>query len=79
MDCTYHQQVPFILIEGEGRKIVGHGGNVQLRENGKLADIAPTILDILQLSKPPEMTGESLITTSKYEVKQNRTPVSISV
>jgi 2,3-bisphosphoglycerate-independent phosphoglycerate mutase len=72
-------QVPFILIEGEGRKIVGHGGNVQLRENGKLADIAPTILDILQLPKPPEMTGESLITTSEYEVKQNRTPVSISV
>jgi 2,3-bisphosphoglycerate-independent phosphoglycerate mutase len=72
-------QVPFILIEGEGRKIVGHGGSVQLRENGKLADIAPTILDILQLPKPQEMTGESLIETSEYDVKQNRTPVSISV
>lgn len=72
-------QVPFILIEGEGRKIVGHGGNVQLRENGKLADIAPTILDILQLPKPQEMTGKSLIQTSEYEVKKNRTPVSIPV
>jgi 2,3-bisphosphoglycerate-independent phosphoglycerate mutase len=72
-------QVPLILIEGEGRKIVGHGGNVQLQENGKLADIAPTILEILQLPKPQEMTGVSLIKTSQYQVKQNRTPVSISV
>ncbi|MBL1209685.1 2,3-bisphosphoglycerate-independent phosphoglycerate mutase [Geminocystis sp. GBBB08] len=72
-------KVPFILIEGEGCKIVGHGGNVQLRENGKLADIAPTILEILQLPKPKEMTGESLIQKSEYQVKQNRTPVSISV
>lgn len=72
-------QVPFILVEGEGRKIIGHGGNVKLRENGKLADIAPTILDILQLPKPQEMTGESLIKKSEYEVKKSRTPVSISV
>jgi 2,3-bisphosphoglycerate-independent phosphoglycerate mutase len=72
-------QVPLILIEGEGRKIIGHGGNVQLRENGKLADIAPTILEILQLPKPREMTGESLIKASEYDVKRNRTPVSISV
>lgn len=62
--------VPFILVEGEGRKIVGHGGNVKLKENGKLADIAPTILQILQLPQPPEMTGESLITKSEYEVKK---------
>ncbi|MEB3160458.1 MAG: 2,3-bisphosphoglycerate-independent phosphoglycerate mutase, partial [Synechocystis sp.] len=40
--------VPFILVEGEGRKIPGHGGEVTLREGGRLADIAPTILDILQ-------------------------------
>jgi 2,3-bisphosphoglycerate-independent phosphoglycerate mutase len=72
-------QVPLILIEGEGRKIIGHGGNVQLQENGKLADIAPTILEILQLPKPREMTGESLIKASEYDVKRNRTPVSISV
>ncbi|MGI0481938.1 2,3-bisphosphoglycerate-independent phosphoglycerate mutase [Geminocystis sp. CENA526] len=72
-------QVPFILIEGEGRKIEGHGGNVKLRENGKLADIAPTILDILQLPKPQEMTGVSLIAKPEYDVKKSRTPVSISV
>jgi 2,3-bisphosphoglycerate-independent phosphoglycerate mutase len=35
-------------------------GNIKLR-NGRLADIAPTILDIMGLEKPPEMTGTSLI------------------
>lgn len=72
-------QVPFILIEGEKRKIPGHGGEVELRENGKLADIAPTILEILQLPKPPEMTGQSLISKAEYDVKISRTPVSISM
>jgi len=71
--------VPFILIEGEGRKIIGHGGAPELREGGKLADIAPTILDILQLAKPEEMTGISLIVNSPLDIKQNRTPVSISL
>lgn len=36
----------------EGRK---------LREGGRLADIAPTVLDLMGLPKPAEMTGESLI------------------
>lgn len=39
--------------------IVGH--DCKLRSDGKLADIAPTVLDILNLSKPKEMSGESLI------------------
>ena len=43
--------VPFILI---GEKVV------ELKE-GRLADIAPTILDIMGIEKPVEMTGESLI------------------
>ncbi|MCP3953234.1 MAG: 2,3-bisphosphoglycerate-independent phosphoglycerate mutase [Desulfobacterales bacterium] len=34
--------------------------NVQLQE-GRLADIAPTILDIMGLEKPAEMNGQSLI------------------
>jgi 2,3-bisphosphoglycerate-independent phosphoglycerate mutase len=70
--------VPFILIEGEGRKIPGHGGNVKLKEGSKLADIAPTILEILQLAKPAEMTGSSLIEKAEYEVKLSRNPVRIS-
>ncbi|WP_130807517.1 2,3-bisphosphoglycerate-independent phosphoglycerate mutase [Senegalia massiliensis] len=36
-------------------------GDVKLREDGILADISPTILDMLSLDKPNEMTGESLI------------------
>jgi len=72
-------KVPFILIEGEKHKILGHGGDVNLRENGKLADIAPTVLEILQLDKPKEMTGQSLIAKAQYDVKKSRTPVSISL
>ncbi|MCD6145540.1 MAG: 2,3-bisphosphoglycerate-independent phosphoglycerate mutase [Methanosarcinales archaeon] len=43
--------VPLILVTDQ---------NVGLR-NGKLADIAPTMLEILGIPKPAEMTGESLI------------------
>lgn len=32
-----------------------------LREGGRLADIAPTMLKMLGLPQPPEMTGESLL------------------
>ena len=34
--------------------------NVSLK-NGKLCDLAPTLLDIMNLEKPVEMTGESLL------------------
>ena len=39
--------------------IVG-AGNVGLR-GGRLADIAPTLLDIMEIEVPPDMTGRSLI------------------
>ena len=42
--------VPFII----------YGADVKLKP-GRLADIAPTLLDLLNLKKPQEMTGESLI------------------
>ncbi|MEF9953254.1 MAG: 2,3-bisphosphoglycerate-independent phosphoglycerate mutase [Clostridium sp.] len=45
-------QVPFIVI-GEG--------NVPLKEGGKISDIAPTILELMGLAIPGEITGESLI------------------
>lgn len=45
--------VPFIVIDPNGRSL-------GLRD-GRLADVAPTVLDILGLSAPPEMTGRSLI------------------
>ncbi|MBS4750442.1 2,3-bisphosphoglycerate-independent phosphoglycerate mutase [Carnobacteriaceae bacterium zg-ZUI78] len=34
---------------------------VTLRDGGRLADLAPTMLDLLNIEKPVEMTGESLI------------------
>jgi len=36
-------------------------GDMNLREGGRLADIAPTMLDLMGLAQPAEMTGESLI------------------
>ena len=32
-----------------------------LREGGCLADIAPTLLEIMELEQPAEMTGKSLL------------------
>ena len=40
--------------------LVGGPAGVSLRD-GRLADLAPTLLDLMDLDKPPEMTGESLI------------------
>jgi 2,3-bisphosphoglycerate-independent phosphoglycerate mutase len=31
--------------------------------DGKLADVAPTILDLLEIEQPTEMTGHSLISS----------------
>ena len=42
--------VPFYIV----------GANVKLRD-GRLADIAPTMLDLMGLAKPEEMDGETLI------------------
>jgi 2,3-bisphosphoglycerate-independent phosphoglycerate mutase len=33
----------------------------KLRENGRLADVAPTALHMMGIEKPAEMTGRSLI------------------
>ncbi len=41
--------------------LVGGPPGVSLRK-GRLADLAPTLLELMDLPKPPEMTGESLIT-----------------
>ena len=71
--------VPFILVEGERLKIPGRGCDVDLRENGCLADIAPTILEILQLPQPKEMTGQSMLKPIRVDVKRNRTPVKVSL
>lgn len=48
------EPVPFVLVAPDLK-------GSKLRDDGSLRDIAPTMLDLLQLPKPPEMTGESLI------------------
>jgi 2,3-bisphosphoglycerate-independent phosphoglycerate mutase len=51
---TYHttNPVPFILVSDDP--------NVTLRPNGALQDIAPTLLGLLGLPQPKEMTGRDL-------------------
>ncbi|MDX2212616.1 MAG: 2,3-bisphosphoglycerate-independent phosphoglycerate mutase [Oculatellaceae cyanobacterium bins.114] len=71
--------VPFILVEGEGRKIPGYGTEVVFRSDGRLSDIAPTILEILKLPQPAEMTGRSLLEPVGFDVRANRTPVRLSL
>lgn len=44
--------VPFIITNKDSKI---------LRDSGSLADVAPTILELFNIPKPPEMTGASLI------------------
>jgi 2,3-bisphosphoglycerate-independent phosphoglycerate mutase len=41
--------------------LVGGPAGVRMRDGGRLADLAPTLLDLMQLPLPPQMTGKSLI------------------
>ena len=56
--------VPLLLLEGEKRPLSSDGSPVALRGNGTLADLAPTILEILQIPVPPAMGGRSLIASA---------------
>ena len=44
--------VPFIIVSND---------SYEVQDGGALCDIAPSILDILNIKKPPEMTGQSII------------------
>ena len=46
--------VPLVLFDERFK-------NAKLREGGTLADVAPTLLEIMGLVQPKEMTGKSLI------------------
>jgi 2,3-bisphosphoglycerate-independent phosphoglycerate mutase len=49
-------QVPAIMVDGpEGVKLA----------NGRLADVAPTLLELMGIAQPPEMTGKSLVVRDK--------------
>ncbi|RKN75057.1 2,3-bisphosphoglycerate-independent phosphoglycerate mutase [Paenibacillus ginsengarvi] len=64
-----------MVFDENGRPFTAHTTNpvpfivtdksVTLRNDGILADIAPTILDLLQLAKPGEMTGTTLLASRK--------------
>ncbi len=59
------------MVDDDGTPFTAHTTNpvpfcvinhpCQLREGGRLADIAPTMLKVLGLPQPEEMTGESII------------------
>ena len=59
------------MMESDGSPFTAHTTNLvpfavvgydcKLREGGKLADIAPTMLEILDIPKPVQMDGESLL------------------
>ena len=51
---TVFNPVPFILADEDNR-------GVALREDGRLADLAPTLLDMMGIPQPEEMTGKSMI------------------
>ncbi len=51
---TAHTTFPVPVI------VVGAGENIKVRD-GILADLAPTLLQLLDIPKPSEMTGETLI------------------
>ena len=44
--------VPLVLISNNKENRI---------KEGKLADLAPTILELINIEKPEEMTGESLL------------------
>jgi 2,3-bisphosphoglycerate-independent phosphoglycerate mutase len=52
---TYHTTQPVSLF------VIGAEGYVNLRPRGKLADVSPTVLDLMGIPQPQEMTGRSLI------------------
>jgi 2,3-bisphosphoglycerate-independent phosphoglycerate mutase len=60
---TVSNPVPFILVPGSHTELEG----ARLRQGGVLADVAPTILELLGIPKPEDMTGTSLIEAESQE------------
>ncbi len=52
---TYHTTQPVSFF------VIGADKYVSLKPRGKLADVAPTVLELLGIDQPDEMTGQSLI------------------
>lgn len=56
---TYHTVGPVSLF------VIDADNRYDLRSWGRLADVAPTALDLLGVDQPPEMTGRSLIRAAR--------------
>ena len=52
--------VPFVYLSPEG-----DGAGRAVRDDGSLCDIAPTLLDLMDLDRPTEMIGASLLTDKR--------------
>ncbi|MFC7048257.1 2,3-bisphosphoglycerate-independent phosphoglycerate mutase [Emcibacter nanhaiensis] len=53
--------VPFLLVNAPAAAADLPQGEALALENGKLADVAPTVLDLMGLDQPAAMTGHSLL------------------
>ncbi len=64
--CTSHttNPVPFILV---GKRTAGY-----VLKNGRLEDIAPTVLHLLGIPVPAEMTGSSLIVAKNNGIGEKK-------
>ncbi|MGB2601069.1 MAG: alkaline phosphatase family protein, partial [Candidatus Omnitrophota bacterium] len=49
--------VPFIVVDPDTTK----ASVISIAETGRLGDVAPTVLDLMKMQKPEEMTGQSLL------------------
>ena len=62
---TKHEEspVPFYLIgkRFEGERSVEERERTLSQVSGILSDVAPTILELMNIPKPEEMTGDSLL------------------
>jgi 2,3-bisphosphoglycerate-independent phosphoglycerate mutase len=52
-------RVPFVIASSRGKALT--------LQDGQLADVAPTVLQLLELPQPKEMTGHSLIDTAQRD------------
>ena len=60
--------VPFIFIPNE-KEIIKRG---TVRGEGRLADVSPTLLDIMGFEQPKEMTGKSLLQGFEFNKDQDQ-------
>lgn len=75
--CKSHTNnlVPFVIIQ-KNNPLIGKTKKqaVKLRVKGSLADVAPTILDLLNIEQPINMDGQSLIHRNNKLIKANKLP-----